>query len=111
MKLQILPSYETNFHKEKTGNSLHVGEDLTIRIGGNPLYVAGVLYKQKAFWRWQVIQIEQTGHRSNPSKEAITFEMKDRGGAMSPGNYRVKTKCNIGGQEFGWDDKFEIVQK
>jgi len=100
----------SNFHKDRTGNSLHVGEDLTITVDGNPLYVAGVLYKRKSFGRKQVIQIEQTGHRSNPSKNSITFELKDRGGDMPIGDYLVKTKCNFGGQEFGWSDKFEITQ-
>jgi len=104
-------TYDTNFHKEKTGNSLHVGEDLTIKIAGNPVYITGVLYKRKSFGRKQVIQIEQSGHRGNPSKDSITFEMKDRGGQpMEPGAFRVLTTAYFSGRGGNsWGDNFEIV--
>ncbi len=104
-------TYETNFHKEKSGNSLHSGEDLTITINGNPVYITGILYKRKSFGRKQIIQIEQSGHRSNPSKESITFEMKDRGGQnMERGRYRVLTTVYFTGRGGNsWGDNFEIV--
>ncbi len=104
--------YSTNFHKEKTGNSLYVGEDLTVKIAGSPIYIAGVLYKRKSFGRKQVIQIEQTGHKGNKSKDSITFEMKNPNGSqMSIGDYRVKTTWNSGVGDQSIGDNFEIVAK
>jgi len=103
--------YETNFHREKTGNSLHQGEDLTITIHGDPAYITGILYKRKSFRRKQVIQIEQSNHKGNPSKDSITFEMKERGGQpMSRGKYRVLSTVYFSGRGGNsWGDNFEVV--
>ncbi len=103
--------YETNFHREKTGNSLHQGEDLTITIGDEPHVVTGKLYIRK-FLRKQLIQIEQSGHKGNPSNNSITFEMKGRTNQpMKRGKYRVETKANYYPKrwENDWGDNFEIV--
>lgn len=106
--------YKTNFHKEKSGNSLEYGKDLTITIDhptrGDPIYVAGMLYKRKSFGRKQAIQAEQTGRKSNPSKNSITFEMKNPDGTQLPqGNYRVETRWSFGHGDLGIEENFEIV--
>jgi len=102
----------TNFHKGK-GNSLKVGENLTIAIAEKPLYIIGRLFKRGIF-RSKLIQIEQTGTRQNPNSDSITFEMKERSQGntlpMEPGKYTVSTYAyfsGVGGKR--WKDKFEIV--
>jgi hypothetical protein len=100
----------TNLHRELSGNSLHYGEDLTITVSDNPKYVAGRLMKLKSFGRKQVIQIEQTGHKNNPSKDSITFEMKNADGSnMERGKYRYQIKYDNGFSDQGIGDNFEIV--
>lgn len=110
----MVSPYQTNFHKAKTGNSLHYGEDLTITIDhptkGDPAYVAGMLYKRKSFGRKTAKQSEQTGRKSNPSKNSITFEMKERDGSKMPiGKYRIETRWSFGKGDLGIEENFEIV--
>ena len=108
--------YETNFHSEKSGNALHKGNDLTITINDDPSYVAGVLYKKLSFRRKKLIQIEQSNHKGNPSKNSITFEMSNPDGSRyERGKYRVKTGASFGYHsstrtgDLSWGDDFEIV--
>ena len=101
--------YHTNFHKGDSGNALYQGEDLTITIfdseKGEPIYASGVLWQGD-----RPLQLEQTGHKGNPSKQAITFEMQNPDGtAMKTGTYRVKTSANFGQGDLSWDDEFQIV--
>ena len=102
----------TNFHRGK-GNSLKVGEDLTITIAEKPLYIIGRLFKRGRL-RSKLIQIEQTGTKQNPNSDSITFEMKERfqGNTlpMEPGKYTVSTYAYFSGEGGKrWKDKFEIV--
>ena len=108
-----MPSrYSTNLHREPSGNKLLEGEDLTVTIAGDPVYVIGRLFERHLF-RKKLIQIEQTGHKRNPSKNSITFEMvENKGGVihpMPPGKYRVTAYAyfkGLGGKR--WGDNFEI---
>lgn len=102
----------TNFHRGKKGNALQVGEDLTIKIAKKPLYVIGRLFKRTIFGN-KLIQIEQTGTIGNPSKDSITFELKERFKGktlpMKIGKYRVTTYAYFTGEGGKrWKDNFEI---
>lgn len=103
--------YSTNFVKGDSGNVLLHGNDLVVKIAGDPVYITGVLSKRKSFGRKNVIQIEQTGSRGNPEKDQITMEMKQPNGEpMERGNYNMKTTTYFNGQGGnGWSDDFEIV--
>lgn len=107
-----MPQYNTNFHKEKTGNSLYQDEDLTVKISPAPIYAAGVLYKRLSFGRKKVIQLEQTNHKGNKSKDSITFEMiQPNGQRMEAGEYRIEVRANFGYGDNGWGDNFEVIRK
>ncbi len=105
--------YKTNFFKDsERGNVIKQGDDLTITIdtSPDPIYISGMLYMETSKGSLRAIQAEQTGHRRNPSKNSITFEMRGRTGApYSVGKYRVETRWNIGGGDLGIGDNFEIV--
>jgi len=101
--------YGTNFHKGDNGNSLHLGEDLVITIfdedKGEPIYASGVLWKEG-----RPVQLEQTGHRGNPSKQSLTFEMRNPDGTPFPaGIYKVDVRANFGQGDLGWSDEFQVV--
>ena len=103
----------TNFHEDARGNALHFGEDLTIKVAGNPVYIIGRLFKRTLFGK-KLIQIEQTGSKQNPEKDSITFEMKERkNGVTQPmprGKYTVTNYAYFTGEGGRmWSDKFEIV--
>ncbi len=111
-----MAKWTTNFHRGQFGNSLNQTEDLIVTIRGDndevPNWATGLLFRRKSFFRKNLIQIEQTGRKSNPSKDTLKFEMKERDGSpMAKGKYRVVVK---GGflpvaftRKFG--DNFEIV--
>lgn len=107
-------TYQTNFHKGKTGNALRVGENLTIqRKGENCEYIIGRLFKIDTNGKPQMIQIEQTGTKQNPQTNSITFELKQRENgktiSMPPGKYLVTSYTYLmdrGGSRF--EDYFEI---
>jgi len=106
-------TYKTNFHKGKTGNVLHVGEDLTIKRGDVCEYIIGRLFRIDDNGNQILLQIEQTGSRQNPETNSITFELKERENGkttpMSPGSYKVSCYAYIigaGGSRFS--DDFEI---
>ena len=107
-----MSQYQTNFVRGVGGNVLPHGQDLKIQIKGADVVTAR-LDKRGSFFRWKVIQIEQSGHRGNPEKDSVTLEMRYRitGGRyeyFEPGKYRVKTwywKNNRGGS---YTDVFEI---
>lgn len=109
----MVTPYSTNFHKEDTGNALYKGEDLTVTVFDRqtkkaPIYAAGVLYSLANGKR--AIQIEQTGHRGNPSKTSITFEMvSPNGQPMDKGDYEIEIRANFGSGDLGWNDVFQIV--
>ena len=64
----MVSRYTNNFHKETGGNKLMQGQNLTITIDGDPTYVIGRLFKRGFLGiRNKLIQIEQSGHRSNRS--------------------------------------------
>ena len=112
-QLQMVTKYNPNFIRGTSGNILEEGEDLVIKIDGNPVYIIGQLFKRKSFFRKNLIQIEQTGSRQNPQKDKITFEMKVRTPdgikPMLPGKYKVVTYAYLpgtGGKR--WADNFEI---
>lgn len=108
----MVSPYKTNFEKGKGGNILPHGTDLIITINdpkGDPIYVAGMLYKRKSFGRKTAKQSEQTSHKRNPSKNSIKFEMIERNGSlMERGDYRVETRWNFGGSDIGIEENFEI---
>lgn len=105
--------YTNNFHKGDGGNKLSQGEDLIISItepDGMLSYVAGRLLKENRIGQLKVIQLEQTAHRGNPSKDSIKFEMVDGAGKpYPPGSYRVETRWHEGTGDEGIGDNFEIV--
>lgn len=105
-------TYQNNFHRGQTGNKLAFGKDLKIRIPGATIVTAR-LERKDSGGLWKIIQIEQSGRKSNPWKDMVKFEMIDfdgKGGyaSMPSGEYRVKVwfwKDNRGGS---FTDKFEI---
>ena len=111
----------TNLHKASTGNSLFSGDDLVIKVAekdsdGNPIvpyYVLGKLYQRLSLFRKKLIQIEQTGHKGNPEKDQIKFEMKAPNGDNLPrGKYRYVVDANFFPHNIfrrGFGDNFEIV--
>ncbi len=105
--------YHPNFVRGLSGNKLPVGQDLIIKIDGEPLYIIAQLFKRKSFFRKNLIQIEQTGSRQNPQKDQVTLEMKEyvegQLQPMEPGKYSVKTYTyisGVGGKR--WSDDFEV---
>ena len=104
----------TNFVQGVGGNVLKQGTNLIISISDNPLYILGRLFVKQSFFRWKLIQIEQTGSPQNPERDKITFEMtaysKGEFKPMPPGEYKVSTYAyfiGLGGKR--WTDKFEVV--
>lgn len=105
--------YHPNFVRGIGGNKLPQNTDLVIKIDGNPLYILGRLFVRSSWFRWKLIQIEQTGSPQNPQHDQITFEMvsysKGEFKPMPPGKYKVSTYTyltGIGGKR--WTDEFEI---
>ena len=103
-----------NFVKGKKGHKLPAGQDLIIKIDGEPLYILGRLFARKKFGRKKLIQIEQTGSANNPKKDQIKFEMfrytKGVDEEMPNGKYRVSCYAyfpGLGGKR--WGDNFEIT--
>ena len=105
-----MSTYNPNFTRGQGGNILHKGEDLTIIIEDNPLYIIGQLFERKSFGRKKLIQIEQTGSRGNPEKDRITLEMKKPDGTpMDAGNYSIRTYAYFTGKGGNsWSDNFEV---
>jgi hypothetical protein len=108
--------YRTNFEKDsERGNVLKQGTDLVITIdagdGLDPVYVAGTLWREsRRTGSLKAIQGEQTGRKTNPSKDSIKFEMVDPdGSAMRVGKYRVETRWSFGAGDLGIGDNFEVV--
>jgi len=103
----------TNFEKGESGNVLKQGTNLNITVDGNPKYIIGRLFKDTPHGM-QMIQIEQSGSRQNPSLNTITFEMKQRQiGEIVPltlGKYRVSNYAYFSGEGGKrWEDDFEII--
>lgn len=110
----MVSRYNPNFIKGKGGNILKAGNDLIIKVDGNPEYILGRLFYRQRFGRKKLIQIEQTGSPNNPQKDQIQFEMgrftKGNLEHMPKGKYRVSCYAyfrGIGGKR--WADNFEIV--
>ena len=106
--------YHPNFIQGVGGNILKPGDDLIIKVDGNPLYILGRLFVRKSFGRKKLIQIEQTGSPNNPEKNQIKFEMsrftKGNLEHMPKGHYRVSCYAyfsGTGGKR--WGDNFEIA--
>ena len=105
--------YSGNYIKGDLGNSLEQGQDLVIKIDGNPNYIIGQLFQLK-LGRPKMIQIEQTGTMQNPEKDRVTFEMTQRKRGkylpMPKGKYRVFIYAyltGIGGKR--WKDDFQVI--
>lgn len=105
--------YHPNFVSSKQGNILESGQNLIIKINGNPSYILGRLFYRKRFGRKKLIQIEQTGSPNNPKKNQIKFEMfrytKGVLEEMPKGKYRISVYAyfsKTGGNR--WSDNFEI---
>lgn len=112
-KIIMVSKYYPNFVSSKQGNILRSGQNLIIKINGNPSYILGRLFYRKRFGRKKLIQIEQTGSPSNSKRTQIKFEMlrytKNILEEMPKGKYSVSTYAyfpGIGGKR--WDDNFEI---
>ncbi len=117
-----MAKFETNFHREPTGNKLEKGKDCIVKIRGDndeiPTFATGLLYRRGPFGQTTLIQIEQTGRRSNPWKDIVKFEMQNPDGSDMEGDYRIWIKSNYVGvkpnkdghtqyeRDFG--DNFEI---
>lgn len=112
--------YKPNFVRQPEGNVLPHGQNLIIKVEGATI-VTGVLRKAQSFFRWKVIQIEQSGHRGNPEKDQITFEMVkyDRTGGvrrlipMPRGKYKVSVKAHsptVPGDTSGWENDVFLIQ-
>lgn len=109
--------YNTNFHRglRVKGNALNWGEDLIITVPGLPIYITAELFKRKGLFglKRNLIQIEQTGTKQNPSNETISLELKRRKAGkmvnMDRGKYAVKIIAHFNGVgEKHWYDKFEV---
>jgi len=105
--------YSSNFIQGDKGNSIQQGQDVVIKIDGNPNYIIGQLI-QYHLGRRKLIQIEQTGTMQNPEKDRVTFEMvKKKGRKYSPmktGKFRVVIYAyisGVGGKK--WTDDFEVI--
>ena len=105
--------YSGNYIQSDKGNSLQQGQDLVIKIDGNPNYIIGQLFQYK-LGRRRMIQIEQTGTMQNPEKDRVTFEMVNRRRGkyvpMDKGKYRVVIYAyltGIGGKR--WTDDFQVI--
>ena len=102
--------YSSNFIQGDKGNSIQQGQDVVIKIDGNPNYIIGQLF-QYHLGRRKLIQIEQTGTMQNPEKDRVTFEMIQRKNKPMPtGKYRVVIYAyltGIGGKR--WTDDFQVI--
>ena len=103
--------YQTNFYRGQTGNKLRYKTDLEIRIVGADI-VTGRLERIEN-GKTKVLQIEQSGRKSNPWRDMVKFEMVDfdgRGGrAPFPrGSYLVKVWYWLDGRGGHFTDRFEI---
>lgn len=98
------------------GNILKRGSDLVIRIEGATI-VTAKLYKKQSFFRWKLIQIEQSGRLGNPERDTVKLELKEYNNfgqlvPMDRGKYKVETWAYIPStSSYGnkWTDKFEVV--
>ncbi len=105
--------YSSNFSQTDKGNGIQQGQDVVIKIDGNPNYIIGQLFQYK-LGRPRMIQIEQTGTMQNPEKDRVTFEMSLRKRSktvpMPKGKYRVVIYAyltGVGGKR--WKDDFQVV--
>ena len=105
--------YSSNFIKTDKGNGVEQGQDVVIKIDGNPNYIIGQLFQYK-LGRPRMIQIEQTGTMQNPEKDRVTFEMTQRKRGknlpMPTGKYRVVIYAyisGVGGKR--WKDDFQVI--
>lgn len=103
--------YQSNFVKGERGNALPFGEPyLWLKVTGVRSYITAKLENETG----KVIQIEQTGHPSNPWKNAVRLEMYSRiNGDIVPlprGVYAVTVTGDRGSSDSNQiTDKFEIV--
>lgn len=106
-----MTKYLTNFHRGKTGNKLAYATDLIIKIDGASI-VTGRLEKLES-GKVKVIQIEQSGRKSNPWPDKVKFEMIEfdgKGGRapMPRGSYLVEVWYWVNNKGGHFTDKFEI---
>lgn len=116
-----MTDFKTNFVKdqEHDGNILPFGEEKLVVEVPDAEIITGLLYrKSRGSASFNIIQIEQSGHRMNPDKNKIEFEMIDydrkekKVSPMRKGDYKLVVRfagSKISSDTQGFRDFFEIV--
>lgn len=105
-------TYLSNFHRGISGNKLAYGKDLILQVKGASI-ITGRLMKRKPDGSFKVIQIEQSGRKSNTWPDKVKFEMVEFDGAgdymrMPRGPYAIKVWFWLDGKGGSFSEKFEV---